>query len=335
MPRQWFQSRQATPWDSAASMTPTQEFISQHYRQHYADKHPKLFSTDESRLINSFIPEDCPFCGATALSRRGFTKNGVQRYLCTRCGRSFTPVTGTIFENHKISISEWTEYLLNVFRYVSTTSGSWNNKNSFTTSRYWLQKLFLILEDYQKNIVLSGRVWLDETYYSMRSENIVRSASGKKLRGLSRNQLCIGVACTKNQILCILEGTGRPSKAKTYKTFKDHITPGSTLVHDRDNAHGTLIAGLHLIDEKHDANAIKLLPDKKNPMNRVNQVHARLKDFLNAHSSFNRDNIQGYLDVFTFTMNPPCGYLEKVDELLNLTFSVRKTLRYRDFYSTK
>ncbi len=50
MPRQWFQSRQATPRDSAASMTPTQEFIPQYYRQHYADKRPELSSTDESRL---------------------------------------------------------------------------------------------------------------------------------------------------------------------------------------------------------------------------------------------------------------------------------------------
>lgn len=80
---------------------------------------------------------------------------------------------------------------------------------------------------------------------------------------------------------------------------------------------------------------IKALPDAKNPLNRVNQVHARMKDFLNAHSSFNRDSLQGYLNLFTFAINPPVGYLEKVEELLILTFKVRKTLRYRDFYAVK
>ena len=33
-------------------------------------------------------------------------------------------VTGTIFENHKISITEWMEYTLNILRYVSINADS-------------------------------------------------------------------------------------------------------------------------------------------------------------------------------------------------------------------
>jgi hypothetical protein len=40
---------------------------------------------------------------------------------------------------------------LNLFRNVSVITDSWNNKNAFTTSRYWLEKLFLILDGYQKS----------------------------------------------------------------------------------------------------------------------------------------------------------------------------------------
>ena len=70
----------------------------------------------------------------------------MQRYLCSSCGKTFLPTTGTIFDEHRISISEWMEYCLNLFRHVSITADSWSNKNAFATSRYWLQKLFLTLE---------------------------------------------------------------------------------------------------------------------------------------------------------------------------------------------
>ena len=96
-------------------------------------------------MINSYISTKCLFCGSTAFKKFGLSSNGIQRYRC-RCGRTFLSTTGTIFDERRISISEWLEYCLNLFRHVSI----WNNKNTFTTSRYWLQKLFLTLEDSQK-----------------------------------------------------------------------------------------------------------------------------------------------------------------------------------------
>jgi hypothetical protein len=36
---------------------------------------------------------------------------------------------------------------------------------------------------------------------------------------------------------------------------------------------------------------------------------------------------------FSFVMNPPLNYLEKVELILDLAFRNPKTLRYRDFYS--
>lgn len=321
-----------TPWDTNPNKSAVQQFLIDKYQERYIDRHPVLSATGEEDVINSFPPSTCPYCNADSIVKRGFTKNGVQRYKCHACEKTFTPITGTIFDSHKVSISEWIEFVLNLTRYVSINAGSWNNRNEFETSRYWLEKVFLLLENYQDNIMLSGRVWLDETYYSVRSNDIARSASGKKLRGLSQNQLCIGVACDKQQIVCLLEGTGRPSKKKTYNAFKDHIAKGSILIHDKDTAHSMLVSNLNLRSEAHDANAIKKLPDNKNPLNRVNQVHARIKDFLYAHRSFNRGSIQGYLNLFAFISNPPGGHLEKADELLNLAFNVRKTLRYRDFY---
>jgi len=234
-------SRRSTPWEGDVSLTPTQAFLKRHYDSYYADRHRKLENSDEAEMINSYIPTQCPFCKTNQFKKSGFTKSGIQRYMCGKCGKTFLPTTGTIFDERRISISEWMEYCLNLFRHVSITADSWNNKNDFKTSRYWLQKLFLIIDGVQDNIVLSGKVWLDETFYTVRSDDIVRKSDGNKLRGLSDNQICIGVATDKRHTVLLVEGTGKPSQKKTYEAFKKHIKSGSVLVHDGEAAHTKLV----------------------------------------------------------------------------------------------
>lgn len=312
-----------------------QEFLYQHYKARYDDRHPLLSETGETELINSYIRTECPHCYCETIKLNGYTGNGVQRYKCLSCKQTFTPVTRTIFEGHKISLSEWMDYTLNIFRYVSINADSWNNRNAFTTSRYWLEKLFLVLESYQSGLIFSDQVWLDETFYSVRSEDIVRTEEGDKLRGLSTNQMCIGVACDKSQTLCVFEGFGKPSQKKTYESFKSNIEVGSTLIHDKENAHRKLVTELQLKSIVHDSHKIKLLSDKDNPLNRVNRIHYLLKSFLYSHTSFDRDKIQGYLNLFSYVMNPPVDHLEKAEILLDLAFKNPKSLRYRDFYSVK
>ena len=327
-------SRRSTPWEENNKLTPTQEFQKRHYNTYYEDRHRKLEDSGEAEMINSYVPISCPFCKAEKFKKSGYSKNGIQRYMCGECGKTFLPTTGTIFDEHRISISEWMEYCLNLFRHVSITADSWNNKNAFRTSRYWLAKLFLTLEGIQNNIVLSGNVWLDETFYTVRWEDIVRKDNGNKLRGLSQNQICIGVATDKRQTVLLVEGTGKPSQKKTFEAFGNHIAKGSTLFHDEETAHRKLIKELSLKSKSFSSKELKILSDKDNPLNPVNRVHAILKNFLNAHSGFYRSDLQNWLNLFAFISNPPNDFLEKVDLIVNLAFQIPKLLRFRDFYGS-
>ena len=310
-----------------------QEFLHRHYHAHYEERHPGLTDTGEYELINSYIPTECPHCSNPIFKLNGYTKNRVQRYKCQNCNQTFTPVTNTIFDGHKISLSEWIEYTLNIFRYVSINADSWNNRNAFTTSRYWLEKLFLVLDSYRQSILLTNKIWFDETFYSVRSEDIIRTEDGGKLPGLSMNQMCIGVACDKSHALCIFEGYGKPTKKWTYESFKDNIETGATFIHDKDNAHLRLIDKLKLKSIVYDSRELRKLSDKDNPLNRVNRVHFLLKSFLYAHRSFDRNKIQGFINLFSFVMNPPANHLEKVELIIDFAFTNRHFLRYRDFYS--
>jgi len=325
------ESRKRTPWDGESNLTSTQEFLRRHYEKYYADRHRALGDSGEAEMINSYIPAKCPFCSCVKFKKSGHTQSGIQRYMCN-CGKTFLPTTGTIFDEHRISISEWMEYCLNLFRHVSITADSWSKKNAFATSRYWLQKLFLTLESVQNSIILTGSVWLDETFYTVRSEDIVRNENGMKLSGLSRNQICIGVATDKKNTLFFVEGTGKPSQKKTFEAFRYHIEPGSTLIHDGESAHLKLVRKLSLVSVVYASKDLKGLPDKDNPMNPVNRAHNILKKFLNTHSSFDRNDMQGYLNLFSFITNPPGDLLEKVELVIKAAFENPKLLRFRDFY---
>jgi transposase-like protein len=324
-------SRRKTPWDGVTELTATQEFLQTQYETHYADRHRAVGESGEADMINSFVPVGCPYCASVKFWRSGRTKSGVQRYMCG-CGKTFLPTTGTIFDEHRISISEWMEYCLNLFRHVSITADSWSNKNAFATSRYWLQKLFLTLETVQNSVILRDRVWLDETFYTVRAPDIVRNEDGTKQRGLSQNQLCIGAATDKKNTVLLVEGHAKPSQKRTFELFGSHIEPGSTLIHDKESAHKKLVEQLSLQSVVYASSDLKGLADEDNPMNPVNQVHHILKKFLNAHSGFLRSDLQNYLNLFAFVSNPPVDLLQKVEQVVNLAFQFPKLLRYRDFF---
>ena len=137
-----------------------------HYKTRYEERHQPIDTTGEAEMINYFQPKRCPFCESEDFIKYGHDNNGIDRYKCS-CGKFFKPTTGTIFDSRKIGVCEWIEDCLNIFRYVSLNADSWNNRNAISTSKYWLEKLFLTLENTQNDIILSGTVWLDETYYAL------------------------------------------------------------------------------------------------------------------------------------------------------------------------
>lgn len=113
------------------------------------------------------------------------------------------------------------------------------------------------------------------------------------------------------------------------------MKPGSHLIHDKEHSHRVLIKKLGLTDEAYDSKSLKELDDKDNPLYEVNHMCFLLKKFLQAHSGFNRDDLQGYLDLFSLMMNEPSNKLEKVKIILDRVISNPKSLRYRTFYAKK
>ena len=153
-------------------------------------------------------------------------------FFCSACKKSFFPQTGTIFEDRKLPLSVCFDFLLQVFSCDSFASMSREERRSDATLPYWMGKLFAVLEGVQEGIMLSDRVWIDETYWPLTAKDAVR----KLLWGLSANQMCIGAGVDDSVTSIYLhEGFGKTSKAKTRATFGVRIERGSTLLHDMED----------------------------------------------------------------------------------------------------
>lgn len=324
-------SRRATPWEDKLNATPVEKFIDGCTKDNYDKKHTRPGDDREINLLNSFIPSTCRLCNSTNIIRYGKTAAGLIRYRCKDCGKTFTIITGTIFDQRKISISEWIDFLVMLMGYGSYNLTSKINRNSYNTTRYWMDKVFLILRGWQDNIILNGDIYFDETYYPLMAKDSETNDKGFLKRGLSKNRICIGCGWDGRNLVCISEGTGKTSKTRTWDAFGSHINKGAKLIHDGEHSHSVLVDNLELNEEIHPTKETKGLSDKHNPMDPINSKHSLLKKFLRAHSGFIRDDIQDYLNFFCFiTSNTGLDKLEKVRDLLILAFENPKILRYRD-----
>ena len=275
-------SRSSTPWDSFedAELDPIECYLKHKYHKHFDSHHIRISDTDEAEFLNSIPVKYCHHCGSDQIIRWGH-KGRLNRYYCKQCRRTFVITTNTIFDNHKLTIEEWIEYCLNLFSYGSTNLVSKANKNSITTARYWLLKVFSLLKEYQNDIQLSGKIYLDETYYKKRNPDVVKKQNDKEYRGLSKNQECIFTAIDEDgHIVAIVNGTGKPSQQRCWNALGNHIKPGSYLVHDKERAHKILIRSLNLDDEVHDSKECIRLSNDENPLQPVNDLHKMIKAFL-------------------------------------------------------
>lgn len=107
-----------------------------------------------------------------------------------------------------------------------------------------------------------------------------------------RGRVALGCDEPGNSIF-IREGLGKTSRAKTLATFGSRVAPGSTLIHDMEGAHMTLVNKLSLKSQHYNAKLLKGVPDGQNPLGPVNRTRYFMQCFLRAHPGSNRDDMRG------------------------------------------
>ncbi len=317
------------PWNQKEKLSQLEEVLDDTLVSWYREKHREP-SIKEIELINSLEKTKCPYCGSISIRKCGFYGKGIQRYQCKVCYKKFSPLTNTIFDSKKIPISEWIEYLLHLFEFHSIRSSARDNRNAESTGRYWLIKVFEVLKNCQKDIILEGNIYLDEMYFSVVPSKEI-SKNGQKLHGISRNKIGVTVAFDNHDhYYFYVTYVSKPSDKSTWNAIGSHIKPKSHLIHDGERLHGILIRRLELTEEYYKTDVTKKMKDEKHPLYPINHIHALAKRFMREHGSFNRDDLQDWMNLFWFIISKPNNRYEKVGKFLEMAINSSCLVRYRE-----
>ena len=127
-------SASATPWDGAddSSLAPAQRLVMGWQREQYERLH-ELGGGLDAAFLNAYERESCAWCDSDHIVMFGSDRRGVRRWRCGTCGRTFTPATGTIFEDRKLPVVAWVEFLLGIMSYESLAGIARRDRRSPTT----------------------------------------------------------------------------------------------------------------------------------------------------------------------------------------------------------
>ena len=101
--------------------------------------------------------------------------------------------------------------LFNIFIWIPLNKiSARDNKNASSTGKYWLLKVFEILKNYQDDIILDGAIVFDETFFTV-VESKRTYKDGNKLRGISRDKICIAVAYDGFRTIILSKNVSKPS----------------------------------------------------------------------------------------------------------------------------
>lgn len=175
---------------------------------------------------------------------------------------------------------------MHLFEFHSIKSSARDNRSAESTGKHWLTKVFEVLKNCQKDIILEGNIYLDEMYFSVIPSRVIRK-NKQKLRGISRNKIGVTVALDNHDhYYFYVTYVSKPSDKSTWNAIGNHIKPKSHLIHDGERSNGILIRNLELTEEYYKTDFTKKLKDENNPLYPINHIHALSKRFMREHGRF-------------------------------------------------
>ena len=198
---------------------------------------------DDNKQVHEIIESlqdtrHCPHCGGGEVYKHGFY-SGLQRYHCLTCNKTFNALTGTPL-SHLGRKELWLKYLdcmieSKTLRQISKELGI-NLKTAFN----WRHRF---AEGFKRddNNILEGIVEVDETYFRKSKKGVKKNLNrsphkrggDKAPKGLSKEQVCVLVACDRSKMrLEYVTGLGAVKIKSLKRVLTAHIAPDAIMVTD-------------------------------------------------------------------------------------------------------
>jgi transposase-like protein len=241
----------------------------------------------------------CPLCRGTRLYRHG-QANGLQRFRCRGCGRTFNALTGTPLARlrHK---AKWLGYLDNLLASRSVRKAAQTIEVAKNTSMRWRHR-FLHTTKADRPACLSGIAEADETFLlesrkgARKMDRPARKRGGKaSKRGISSQQVCILVTRDRSGKTCdFVTGLGPVTKAQLHLHLPPVLAADTLLVTDANQAYRAFArearishAFVNLRAGEHVNGAIHV--------QNVNSYHSRFHDWLRPFRGVATHYLPNYL----------------------------------------
>ncbi len=266
----------------------------------------------------------CPHCSSKKVYKRGKQK-GVQMYKCNECNKWYSETTGTPLYDIKLK-NKWQSYLNLMEQGIPIKKIAKRLEISIQTSFDWRHKILSSLSQFTPT-ELSGEVECDELELSQSEKGNRNLGRKPRQRGtdFKRNQGKEKI--TTVQVVTAVERKGekylkavetkRLSKKDIEKVFENKLAENTTLITDKHSSFRAYAKDNPLI--KHKTLLAKDHVDKKDSsihLQKVNNTHKQLRDFLKPFNGVSSKYLQNYLNWYAYidkikvsktVLNPTCS----------------------------
>ncbi len=250
----------------------------------------------------------CPHCTSKKVYKRG-KKRGVQMYKCNVCNKWYSETTGTPLYDIKIK-NKWQSYLNLMEQGLSIKKIAKEIGISIQTSFDWRHKILSSLSEFAPT-ELSEEVECDELELALNEKGMRNLDRKPRKRGtdFKRNQgkdkvttvQVVAAVQRKGEKYLKAVETKRLSKKDIEKVFGDILAENTTLITDKHPSFKAYAKENPLINHK--ALLAKDHVDKKDSsihLQKVNNTHKQLRDFLKPFNGVSSKYLQNYLNWYAY-----------------------------------
>ncbi|MGF6275148.1 transposase-like protein [Massilia sp. UYP11] len=272
----------------------------------------------------------CPGCACERCHRHG-QANGLQRYRCCACGRTFNDLTGTPLARLRLK-GKWLDYLETVLDSRSVRSAARRVGVHRNTAFRWRHRFLERAKD-DRPARLSGIVEADEMFLlesqkgSRKLDRQPRKRGGRAaLRGISHHLDCILVARDRSgQTIDAVTGRGALKAAQLVRHLLPKLDPQALLVTDANAAyaafartHGIAHQAVNLSAGERVRKGVEGAIHVQN----INAYHRRFKEWLARFHGVASCRLPNYLG-WHWALDG--GRVPSVEQLLRIAFGVINT----------
>jgi len=255
--------------------------------------------------------KSCPHCGTSRVHKRG-KQSGVQMYKCEDCSKWFSSTTGTPLWDIKRK-DKWQSYINCMQQGMPIKKIAKEIGISIQTSFDWRHKILSVLN---KAIPekLNGRVECDELELPLsnkgdkhltrkprkRSSDFIRNTKTKEVTTVQ----VVSAIDENNQTYFKAVETKRITAKQLNKTLGKKLDTHATLITDKHPSYRPFVKSKPGIKHKTvKSNEHVNKEDKQVNLQKVNNQHKQLRQFLGKFNGVSSKYLQNYLNWFAYGKN--------------------------------